>query len=65
MLNIIFLIIDMVDQNKKSEISSLYLAECAAQKLNNFCSSSLWTCLHHMVILKGQNKITDLFMILA
>ena len=29
------------------------------------CSSCLWTCLHHMVILKSQNKITDFFMILA
>ena len=26
---------------------------------------SIWTCLHHMVILKTQNKITDFFMILA
>ena len=24
-------------------------------------SSSLWTCLHHMVILRSQNKITDFF----
>ena len=31
----------------------------------NFCSSSLWTCLHHMVILISQNKITDFLMILA
>ena len=45
-------------------ISSL-TGECAAQKLKNLCSSSLWTCLHHMVILKSQNKITDFFMILA
>ena len=29
------------------------------------CSSSLCTCLHHMVILRTQNKITDFFMILA
>ena len=35
-----------------------------AQKLNNFCSSSLWTCLHHMVILRSQNKITNYLMIL-
>ena len=39
--------------------------KCAAQKLKNLCSSSLWTCLHHMVILRRQNKITDFFMILA
>ena len=45
-------------------ISSL-TGECAAEKLKNFCSSSLWTCLHHMVILRSQNKITDFFMILA
>ena len=45
-------------------ISSL-TGEGAAQKLKNFCSSSLWTCLHHMVILRIQNKITDFFIILA
>ena len=47
-----------------SSISSL-TGECAAKKVKNFCSSSLWTCLHHMVILRSQNKITDFFMILA
>ena len=31
----------------------------------NFCSSILWTCLHYMVILISQNRITDFFMILA
>ena len=39
--------------------------ECAAEKLKNFSSSSPWTFLHHMVILRSQNKITDFFMILA
>ena len=39
--------------------------KCATQKLKNFCSSSLRTCLHHMVILKTQNKMTDFLMILA
>ena len=39
--------------------------ECAAQKLKNVCSSSIWTWLHHMDILGSQNKITDFFMILA
>ena len=34
-------------------------------KIKKNCSSSLWTCLHHMVILRTQNKITDFFMILA
>ena len=32
--------------------------ECAAEK-ENFCSSSLRTCLHHTVILRCQYKITD------
>ena len=34
-------------------------------KIENFSSSSLWTCLHHMVILRSRNKITDFLMILA
>ena len=38
--------------------------KCAAQKLKKYCSSSLWACLHHMVILKGQNKNTDFLMFL-
>ena len=42
-------------------ISHIYIA----QKFKNFCSSSLWTCLHHMGILRSQNKITDFFVILA
>ena len=33
-------------------------------KIIKICSSSLWTCLHHMVLLRTQNKITDFFMIL-
>ena len=33
-------------------------------RFKNFCSSSLWTCLHHMIILRRQNKITDVLMIL-
>ena len=36
-----------------------------AQKIKSFCSSSLWTCSHQMVILLSQNKITDFLMILA
>ena len=55
-------------QNKKYgnfvSISSL-TGKCAAQKLKKICSSSLWTCLHHMVILSSPNKITDFLMILA
>ena len=39
--------------------------ECAGEKFKNFCSCSLWTCLHHMVILRSQNKITEFLMILA
>ena len=34
-------------------------------KIIKICSSSLCTCLHHMVILGTRNKITDFFMILA
>ena len=34
-------------------------------KIVKNCSSSLWTCLHHMVILRAQKKITDFLMILA
>ena len=37
--------------------------KCAAQKFKNFRSSSLWTCLHHMVMLRSQNRITDFLMI--
>ena len=32
----------------------------STQIKKNFCGSSLWTCVHHMVILKNQKKITDL-----
>ena len=39
--------------------------EYTAEKYKNFCSSSLWTCLHHMVILRSQDKSTDFLMILA
>ena len=45
-------------------ISSL-TGECAAAKFKNFCSSSLWTFLHHMVILRSQNYKTDFVMIFA
>ena len=34
-------------------------------KIIKICSSSLCTCLHHIVILKTRNKITDFLMILA
>ena len=33
--------------------------KCAAEKLNNFSNTNLWTCLHHIVILRNQNKIPD------
>ena len=36
-----------------------------SSKIKKLCSFSLWTCLHHMVILRSQNKITDFLMILA
>ena len=63
-----FLLLDNHVKNKKYgnfvSISGL-TGKCAAQKLKNFCISSLWTCLHHMVILISQNQITDFLMILA
>ena len=66
--NINYKIFDNHAKNNKYgifvSISSL-TGECAAEKIKNFCSSSLWTCLHNMVILGGQNKITDFFMILT
>ena len=34
-------------------------------KIIKICSSCLCTCLHHMVILRTRNKITDFLMILA
>ena len=46
-------------KNKKYEnfvFISRFTGKCA--KID-FCSSSLWTCLHH----NGQNKNTDFFMI--
>ena len=53
-----FLIIDNHVKNKKYgnfvSISSL-TGKCAAEKFKTFYSSSLWTCLHHMVILRSQN----------
>ena len=62
------LIIDSHVKNGKYgnfiSISSL-TGEYTAQKLKNFCRSCLWTCLHHMVILRSQNKITDFWMISA
>ena len=53
---------------RNTGISSLYLAQLVSAQHKNFkhfCSSSLWTSLNHMVILRSQNKITDFFMILA
>ena len=64
-----FLISDMHVQNKKYgncvSISRL-TGKCVRTKnKTNFCMSSLWTCLHHMVILRSEKKITDLLMILG
>ena len=50
-------------QNKKYEnFVSIFsqTGKCVARKFKNFSSSSLWTCLHHMVILRSQ-KITFFF----
>ena len=59
-------ILNMHVQNKKYE-NLVFIArltgEYATQK--KLRSSSLWTCLHHMVILRSQNKNTDFLMILA
>ena len=59
------IILDMHVQNKKYEnfvsISRL-TGKCATQKIENFCSSSLWTCLHHMVILKSQNNFFSMIL---
>ena len=55
-------------QNKKYRnfvSRSRLTGKCTARKFQNFCSSRLWTCLHHVVILRSQNKITYFFMILA
>ena len=59
----IFFILDMHVQNKKYGnffFISRLTGKCAAQKLKKklLHSSSLWKYLHHMVILRGQNKIT-------
>ena len=37
---------------------------CTKNK-KNVCNSSLWTCLHEMVIVRSQNKITEFLTILA
>ena len=55
-----FKISDMHLQNKKYRnfvFISRLTDKCATHKLKNLHSSSLWTCLHHMVILRSQNKI--------
>ena len=36
-----------------------------SKKILKICSSSLCTCLHHMIIFRTRNKITDFLMILA
>ena len=52
-------------RNREFRTFSRLTGNWATQKLNNFCSSSLWICLHHMVILRSQNITTNRFMILA
>ena len=51
-------------QNKKYG-NFVPISRLTGKNSENVCSSRLWTCLHHMVILKNQEKITDLLMILA
>ena len=60
--------------NKTLGISSIYLGnfifisrligKCATQRLKNLRNSSLWTCSHHMAILKSGNKNAEFSMIL-
>ena len=62
----VFLISDMHVQNKKYEhfifISHVAGKYAAPQKIKkNLRSSNLSTCLHHMAILKSQNKNNDFF----
>ena len=45
-------------RNRKFVSISSLTGKCIPQKFKNFCSSSLWTCLHHIVILRSQSKIT-------
>ena len=62
------IIINKHVKNKKygNFVSMSSLAgKCTAQKFENFCSSSLWTCLHYMGILRSQNKICDFLVILV
>ena len=56
-----FLISDIYVQKKKYG-NFVLIGICATQKIKIFCSSSVWTCLHHMVIFRTQNKITDFLM---
>ena len=53
---------------KKKYVSFVFIfrltGKCAAQKLETYISR-LCTCLHHMVILRSQNKNTAFLMILA
>ena len=39
--------------------------KCATQNFENLRNSSLWTCSHHMAILRSQKKQPDFFFILA
>ena len=50
-------------RNQEICFISRLTGKCATHKLQNFCSSSPLTCLHHMVILRSQNKIIDFLII--
>ena len=55
-------------QNKKYGnfvFTSRFIGKCATNFFKNLRSSSLWECLHHMVIWRSQNGNTDFFMILV
>ena len=59
----------MLDMHAKEYGDFVFISrltgKCETQKFKDLHNSSLWTCSHHMAILKSQNKNTDFLMILA
>ena len=51
---------EIINREFRLYTSSL-TGKCAAEKLKKNCSPSLWTCLHHMVVLKNQNDVGHRF----
>ena len=55
-------------RNQEFRLYTRLTGQCATQKNNIkkiLRNSSLWTCSHHIAILKSENKNTDFLMILA